>query len=202
MPTIPSYSILLVTRLSSSYLGKCRVLRIKKMCSSSGDLPELVYFLARAATRPGYTSELLHTPSAWCSLLRDNRGSLACLFPLGSSAGPPTEWCLSWCLLGSETAQGTKHIQTGTQSSPCMKEWNIFIWEEALLNLYCENKMWIPFPPAAPCDTFAQTSSGLPSWPSPPAQSPCQISLPCLQAASHFFSSTPMFPNQKGTPKS
>lgn len=154
------------------------------MCSSSGDLPGLVYFLARAATRPGYTSELLHTPSAWCSLLRDNRGSLACLFPLGSSAGPPTEWCLSWCLLGSETAQGTKHIQIGTQSLPY--EGGTYKLNRTSLKFTCVifasfGKIWLPFPLAALCDTFAQTSWGLPSWPSPPAQSPFQISFPCLR---------------------
>ena len=84
--------------------------------------PGLVCFLAQAATTPWYTSELLHTPSVWCSLLRGNTSSLACLSPPGSWIDPPTEWCLSWCPLGSETALGTKHIQTGTQSLPYMKE--------------------------------------------------------------------------------
>ena len=145
IPTMPSYSILLVTRLSSSYLRKWRqsdgnlvlntVMSWDIKFSMKDDIPPgLVCSLARAATTPWYTSELLRTPSAWCSQLRGNRGSLACLSPPGSWTGLPTEWCLSWCLLGSETAQGTKHIQTGTQSSPCMKEGNIFMWEEALLN--------------------------------------------------------------------
>ena len=146
MPTIPSYSILLVTRLSSSYLRKRRTTFLIVVMRSEIDneryniLPVLVYFLAQSATVPWYTSELWHTPLASCSLLRSCTGSLACLFvcdcyllrgstgspsclfPPDSWRDPPAELFLSWCLLGSETEPSTKHIQTGTQSSPYIKE--------------------------------------------------------------------------------
>ena len=52
---------------------------------------------------------------------------------------PPAEWCLSLCPPGSETGQGTRHIQTGYQSLPLRhnmevqkKYFNMFGFEKRL----------------------------------------------------------------------
>ena len=71
-------------------------------------------------------------------------------------------------------------------------------WKRTSQNInFCNiNKLkccQVPSPLAALCDTFAQTSWGLQSWPSPPTQSPFQIRLPCLQTSHIFHYSTAKF---------
>ena len=105
--------------------------------------------------------------------------------------GPRAGWCLFWCRQDSGTWPSTRHTRTEIQNSPNMsklfEEWegeastsflNIWYWTSMYICKFAHRTFRFglsPSPPAALCDTSAQTSWGPRSSRSPPTPFPFQF---------------------------